>query len=170
MADPRQDEDWIAVAVLGRARGIRGEITAVALGKPERLAALREVWIEGRRYEVEEVWFHNGRPVLKFAGVDTMTDAQALTGSEVLIPRSERGEPDAGEYFISDLIGCEVIERATGRSLGHVTGWQDWGGPGVLEVGSLLIPFARSICVAIEPEARRILVDLPEGLTELNQP
>ena len=170
MADPLQDEDWIAVAVLGRARGIRGEITAVALGKPERLAALREVWIEGRRYEVEEVWFHNGRPVLKFAGVDTMTDAQALTGSELRIPRSERGEPEPGEYFISDLIGCEVIERATGRSLGHVTGWQDWGGPGVLEVGNLMIPFARSICVAIEPEARRILVDLPEGLTELNQP
>ena len=131
---------------------------------------MREVWIEGRRYEVEEVWFHNGRPVLKFAGVDTMTDAEALTGSELRIPRSERGELEPGEYFISDLIGCEVIERATGRSLGHVTGWQDWGGPGVLEVGNLMIPFARSICVEIEPEARRIVVDLPEGLTELNRP
>lgn len=170
MADPWQEEEWIAVAVLGRARGIRGEVTAVAFGKPERLAALREVWIEGRRYEVEEVWFHNGRPVLKFRGVDSMTDAQALTGCEVRIPRSERAEPEAGEYYISDLIGCEVIERATGRSLGTVTGWQDWGGPGVLEVGTLLIPFARSICVEIDPKARRILVDLPEGLRELNQP
>jgi len=32
-----------------------------------------------------------------------------------------------------------------------------------------LIPFARAICVAIEPEARRIVVDLPAGLKELNQ-
>lgn len=158
------------MALLGRARGIRGEVTAVAFGKPERLAELREVWIEGLRYEVEEVWFHMGRPVFKFRGVDSLTEAQALTGSEVRIPREARGEPDPGEFFIADLIGCEVIERATGRSLGQVTGWQDWGGSGLLEVGELLIPFARSICVEIDPAARRIVVDLPEGLKELNQP
>jgi ribosomal 30S subunit maturation factor RimM len=51
-----------------------------------------------------------------------------------------------------------------------VTALQDAGGSGVLEVeGGLLIPFARAICVAIEPEARRIVVDLPEGLKELYQ-
>ncbi len=44
------------------------------------------------------------------------------------------------------------------------------GGSGLLEVeGGLLIPFVRAICVDIEPEARRIVVDLPEGLKELNQ-
>ena len=47
---------------------------------------------------------------------------------------------------------------------------QDAGCSGVLEVeGGLLIPFVRAICVAIEPEARRIVVDLPAGLKELYQ-
>jgi ribosomal 30S subunit maturation factor RimM len=67
------------------------------------------------------------------------------------------------------LIGCEVIER-DGASLGRVTALQDGGSSGLLEVeGGLLIPFVRTICVAIEPEARRIVVELPAGLKELNQ-
>ena len=35
--------------------------------------------------------------------------------------------------------------------------------------GDWLIPFARSICVEIDPAAKRIVVDLPEGLLEVNE-
>jgi len=166
------DDEWVTLAVLGRARGIRGEVTAFALSKPERYASLREVFLfpEGSRREVESAWFHDNRLVLKFRGVDTMSDAELLTGCEVRVPRAERVPPAPGEYFESDLIGCEVVERDGGASLGRVTALQDAGSSGVLEVeGGLLIPFVRAICVAIEPEARRIIVQLPEGLKELNQ-
>ena len=164
--------DWVTVALLGRARGIRGEVTAISFSKPERYQSLREVFLfpEGSRREVESAWFHDNRLILKFRGVDTMSDAERLTGCEVRVPRSERVPLEPGEYFESDLIGCEVVERDGGASLGRVTALQDAGGSGVLEVeGGLLIPFARAICVAIEPEARRIVVDLPEGLKELYQ-
>jgi 16S rRNA processing protein RimM len=166
------DDEWVTVAVLGRARGIRGEVTAFALSKPERYASLREVFLfpEGSRREVESAWFHDNRLVLKFRGVDTMSDAERLTGCEVRVPRAERVRPDPGEYFESDLIGCEVVERDGGASLGRVRALQDAGSSGVLEVESgLLIPFVRAICVAIDPEARRIVVDLPAGLKELYQ-
>ena len=139
--------EWVTVAVLGRARGIRGEVTAFALSKPERYASLREVFLfpEGSRREVESAWFHDNRLILKFRGVDSMSDAEELSG-------------------------CEVIERDGGASLGQVTALQDGGSSGVLEVdGTLLIPFVRAICVAIQPEDRRIVVDLPAGLKELNQ-
>jgi 16S rRNA processing protein RimM len=164
--------DWVTVAVLGRARGIRGEVTAFALSKPERYQNLREVFLypEGSRREVESAWFHDNRLILKFRGVDTMSDAERLAGCEVRVPLGERIPLEPGEYFESDLIGCEVVERDGGASLGRVTALQDAGGSGVLEVeGGLLIPFARAICVAIEPEARRIVVDLPAGLKELYQ-
>lgn len=166
------EEEWVTVAVLGRARGIRGEITAFALSKPERYANLREVFLfpEGAPREVESAWFHDNRLILKFRGVDTMSDAERLTGCEVRVPRGQRLHLEAGEYFESDLIGCEVVERDGGASLGRVTALQDAGCSGVLEVeGGLLIPFVRAICVAIEPEARRIVVDLPAGLKELYQ-
>ena len=171
-ADQGPEQDWVTVAVLGRARGIRGELTAIALSKPERYASLREVFLfpEGSRREVESAWFHDNRLILKFRGVDTMSDAERLAGCEVRVSRGERITLDPGEYFESDLIGCKVIERESGASLGRVTALQDGGSSGVLEVeGRLLIPFVRAICVAIEPEARRIVVDLPAGLKELNQ-
>lgn len=170
MTEP--ESGWVTVALLGKTRGNRGEITALALSsKPERYQALREVYLfgSGDRYNVESAWFHDGTLILKFRGIDTISDAEKLVGAEVRIPRSERITLDPGEYFETDLVGCEIIERGTGRSLGRVSGWDDSGGAGLLTLESgLMIPFARAICVDIDPAARRILVELPEGLKDLN--
>jgi 16S rRNA processing protein RimM len=167
-------EGWVTLAVLGKTRGNRGEITALSLTtKPERFERLEEVSLfgSGQRYLVESTWWHNGALIFKFGGVDSISAAELLTGAEVRVPASQRIALDPGEFFQSDLIGCEVIDRRTGRALGRVSDWNDGGGSGllVLEDG-LLIPFARSICVEIDPAARRIAVELPEGLTDLNQP
>jgi ribosomal 30S subunit maturation factor RimM len=76
---------------------------------------------------------------------------------------------EAGEYFHSDLVGCEVRDHASDRLIGRVTGWEEYGGPALLEVddGRLLIPFVKAICVDILPEQRLIRVNLPEGLEAL---
>jgi 16S rRNA processing protein RimM len=172
VSDSEPAQEWVSVALLGRTRGIRGELTAVAFSKPERYESLREVFLfpGGSRREVESAWFHDNRLILKFRGIDTISDAEPLVGSEVCVPRGERVRLEQGEYFESDLIGCEVVEREGGARLGCVTGFEDGGSAGLLQVeGGLLIPFARAICVAIEPEAKRIVVDLPAGLKELNQ-
>ena len=167
-------DGWIAIAVLGKTRGNHGELTAFPLsGKPERYQALEEVFLfgSGARYEVESTWFHLNTLVFKFRGVDTISDAEALYGREVCLPASQRTTLDEGEYFQSDLIGCQVVDRRTGEPIGLVTGWDDGGGSGLLVVdGDLLVPFARSICVEIDPAAKRIAVELPEGLKDLNRP
>jgi 16S rRNA processing protein RimM len=171
------DSDWVTVAVLGKPRGIRGEITAVPLsGKPERFGLLRQVHLftasgAWQPVEVESSWFHDRTLILKFRGIDGISEAQPLVGAEVRVPLGERVPLDPGEFFQSDLIGCEVVDRRSGESLGRVSAWQDGGGAGLLELaGGLLIPFARSICVEIDPARRRIAVDLPEGLTDVNRP
>jgi 16S rRNA processing protein RimM len=173
---PDQGE-WVAIALVGKPRGNRGELTAVSLShKPERFAELKEVFLfepgkaAGKRLEVESTWFHDGRLVIKLAGVDTIDDAERWSGAEVRIPLSQRAAPEPGAYFQSDLIGCEVVEGAGGERLGQVTGWEDGGGSGLLVLDSgLMIPFARSICVEIDPAGRRITVELPPGLKELNR-
>ena len=171
--------EWVAVALLGKTRGNRGELTALALsGKPERYQALQAVFLfgaglpeEGVSYDVESSWFHNGVLIFKFRGVDTISEAERLSGAEVRVPISERTPLEPGEYFESDLLGCEVLDRRSGESLGRVTRWDDGGSSGLLVVEeSLLIPFARSICVQIDLAAKRIAVDLPEGLKDLNRP
>jgi 16S rRNA processing protein RimM len=123
----------------------------------------------GERYEVESAWFHSGALILKFRGIDSISDAEKLRGWEVRVPLSERAALEPGEFFQSDLVGCDVIEQGTGESLGRVAEWADSDGPGLLVLeGGMLIPFVRSICVEIDPASKRIAVQLPEGLKDLN--
>jgi len=174
--------EWVAIAILGKTRGNRGELLAIPLaGRPERFAGLERVWLfgdkpslaQGSRFEVESIWLHDGRPVIKFRGVDSISDAETLTGAEVRLPVAERMPLEEGEVYQADLIGCAVLERGAVEVLGRVTACQDTGGANLLviekqEGGELLIPFARAICVEIDVAARRIVVDLPAGLKELN--
>ena len=167
---------WVTVAVLRKPRGNRGEVTAEALSsKLERYQSLKEVCVfpsshsGWERLEVESVWVHGGVLIFKFAGIDSISEAEKLRGAEVRIPWRERAPLEPGEYFQSDLLGCEVVDHRSGASLGRVTGWDDAGGAGLLVLeGGALIPFARSICVEIDPVRKRIAVELPEGLKELN--
>lgn len=171
------EDGWVTVALLGKTRGNRGELTAVPLSsKPERFQTLREVHLfppgqdTGELHEVESVWFHDSVLIFKFRGIDSISDAERLIRAEVRVPIAQRTTLEPDEFFQSDLLGCEVIESGTGKLLGKVTGWDDAGGAGILVVNeNLMVPFARSICVTIDPASRRIVVDLPEGLKDLNQ-
>ena len=166
--------EWISIAVLGRPRGNRGELTAESLSShPERFSRLKEVRLLGdsaEQYAVEEVWDHGGTLIFKFAGIDSISDAERLRGAEVQVPLAERVELEPGEYFHSDIIGCEVRDRATDRVIGSVTDFEEYGGPPLLEIdrGRLMIPFVKAICVDIRPGEKLIRVDLPEGLEDLS--
>jgi 16S rRNA processing protein RimM len=168
------DQDWVAIALLGKPRGNRGELTAISLSsKPERFDALERVFLSGHAepFEIEEIWEHKGALVFKLAGIDSISDAEKFHGCEVRVPVAERAPLDAGEYYDSDLIGCEVINLATGQCLGKVTALQDAGGGGLLVIGgSILFPFATGLCKLIDTANRRIEVEVPDGLLELNQP
>lgn len=164
-------ETWITVAVLGKPRGNRGEVSAFSLSDhPERFAPLTAVYLNGEKRDVEEAWFHQGSLIFKFAGVNSISDAELLSGIEVQVPFSERAALEPGEFYHSDLIGCEVRDRTSNKLIGAVTGFEEGGQSGLLQVGpTILIPFSRDICVEIAPQRREILVDLPEGLLEINQ-
>jgi|YelNatPaOPRAMG01_1025707.scaffolds.fasta_scaffold03491_9 16S rRNA processing protein RimM len=174
-------KEWSTVARILRARGNRGEVAAEQLCRSfERLKGLRvavlfaeDRWPEGMPVEVEAVWEHRGLAIFKFRGVDSIEEAERLRGAEVRTPLEERPDPVEGEYYLSDLIGCEVVERSSGERLGTVEGIREYGAAPLLEVtgpdGEILIPLARSICVTIDVAAKRMEVDLPDGLKELNR-
>jgi 16S rRNA processing protein RimM len=151
-------------------RGNKGELASVSLSKnPERV---RRVFLNGVPYEVERTWWHEERLIFKFAGIDSISAAEGLKGLDVCIPAEERAPLDEGEYYQSDFLGCEVFDVATGRTVGVIEDWQEYGGPPLLEVRSpdgreILIPFARSICREIDLAAKRVGVEIPEGLDEL---
>lgn len=169
------DDKWVTVAALIRPRGNRGELTAEPLtARPSRLNLLKTVHLfgDGKPYRVERVWFHQDVPVFKFEGIDTISDAEPLRGAEVRVPASERIKLDEGEYFQSDLIGCEVRDAGDDRIIGRVTAFEEYGGSGLLEIdgGRVLIPFVKEICVEIRPEQKQIRARMPEGLETLDSP
>ena len=118
--------------------------------------------------EVERTWMHGDHLIFKFQGVDTISDAEKLAGAEVSIPFEQRATLSEDEVYQSDLVGCEVFDAA-GRSLGVVSDFQETGGTPLLQVGNdLLIPFAKEICTKVDLENKRITVNLPDGLLDLN--
>lgn len=158
----------VAIARLLRARGNKGELAALPLSsQPDRV---KSVFVNEEPMEIERAWMHGDQLILKFRGIDTISDAEKLAGAEVAIPFEERAALADDEYYESDLVGCEVFDF-TGRSLGLVTDFEETGGTPLLHVGNdLLIPFAKSICTQIDPTNKRIVVNLPDGLLTLNVP
>jgi 16S rRNA processing protein RimM len=175
--------DWVVLAALRRARGIRGELMAESMGSPpERFTPGLRVFLlselemvselqsaDSRPAELERCWIHQGSLVLKFQGIDTRTEAESLQGWFVCIRGEERPPVDEGEVYLSDLVGCEVV-AGDGRQVGAITGWLDLGGQVVLEVGKdLLIPYVPEICREVDLPGKRVRVELPEGLEDLNR-
>ncbi len=165
----------IAVGRLFRARGIRGELTGeIYSSQPGRAEKLKDVVLEladgkTRPSQVEEIWWHSGRPVFKFVGIDSMTDAEAWAGADVLVADSEREMPEEGAYSHADLIDCALWNRDV--KVGVVRRVEDYGGGPLLEIRledgrDVLVPFSRAICKEIDVATKNIRAELPEGLLE----
>jgi 16S rRNA processing protein RimM len=162
--------DLIAIARLLRTRGNKGELASESLSPDPGRA--RDVFVGGVGYQVENFWLHQGEAIFKFVGVDSISAAEKLAGEFVQIPREQRLELPDGEFYQSDLIGASVADSA-GRNLGIVEGWQEYGGPPLLEIQrpdgrELLVPFTPAICKTVDIAAKQIVVELPEGLEDLN--
>lgn len=194
---------WVLLARILRARGNKGEVAAEILTDfPERLAKLQEVFLrdtkaesEPRRTALKSCWLsrnHRGQAIFHFEGVNSISEADKFCGFEVLLPLEQRVTLPAGQYFVSDLIGCGVFETpgappvvsSSPCSLAEAPAFvgtvrdvqftgEEFSGTPLLEVetsqGELLIPLAADICTKIDTAARRIDVVLPEGLRELNR-
>ena len=165
----------VAVGRLFRARGNRGELTGeIYSSQPGRAEKLKDVVLElaggkTRPSKIEEIWWHNGRPVFKFVGIDSISDAERWAGADILVADSEREMPEEGAYSHADLIGCEFWNRDV--KAGVVRAVEDFGGGPLLEVRledgrDVLVPFARSICKEIDVAAKTIRAEVPEGLLD----
>jgi 16S rRNA processing protein RimM len=115
---------------------------------------------------------HQGRPVVALEGVETMNDAEALAGAELWMAASTIPPLPAGTFYRHDLVGCEVRD-VTDAVLGRVTDVQGPIDRSHLVVqgegGEMLIPLVDHICVRVDPVARVIVVNPPEGLLEANR-
>ena len=112
-----------------------------------------------------------GRWVVMLEGVDTMNDAETLRDLELRISADALHPLEPGAHYVHDLEDCEVT-TVSGVSIGRVERVQFGAAQPLLVVGGvdgeILVPLAETICRRIDPAAKRITVELPEGLLELN--
>ena len=170
------DREKVVVAELLRPRGNRGEVVARSTTDvPGRLTSLKRANALLRNgsnvvVEIDEAWTHKDGWVFKFRGVDSIAEAAKFRGADLWVSAAERALLPSGEFFRSDLIACRVIDRATGKCIGVVEDWQDYGGPLLMQVAGegreLLIPFVPEHC-QVDLAERIIHVDAPEGLFDL---
>jgi 16S rRNA processing protein RimM len=184
-ASARTTPPWVLVARLVRPHGRRGELIAEILTDfPERFHQRSRVFLipterigsRPREVELENFWFLRSRMVLKIRGIDSINDAEALRGFAVAIPAAERAPLEPGSIYVSDLIGCRVIDlnRDTSEvgTIAEVD--RDSSSTELLVVRrgneELLIPFVAEYVVRVDLENRRLEMRLPEGLLEINAP
>lgn len=181
---------WTLVATLVRPHGRRGEILADLLTDfPERFRERTRLYLippervgtAAREMGLESFWFLRDRVVLKFAGIDSINEAENLRGYEVGIPFAERAEPNDGAVFVGDLIGCQVIDlNRGGVKVGEIVDLdRQTSSVDLLVVrpagegkkgGEALIPFVSAYVVRVDVAGRSVEMRLPEGLMEINAP
>jgi 16S rRNA processing protein RimM len=169
--------DMALVGRIARAHGLRGQVIVnLETDFPEeRFQPGAELFVErAGRVEpltITTVRFHRDRPVIGLRGVESMTEAEALAGLELRVPLNTLAPLPDGVFYRHDLIGCRV-ETTSGGTVGVVADVEGSMTGSRLVVdgtsGEVLIPLAAEICREIDPRAKRIVIDPPEGLIALN--
>jgi 16S rRNA processing protein RimM len=173
--------EFITLARVAKTQGRRGEVAVETHSDvPGRFAAGMKLFALAkshdprRELEIEDLWPHKGLLVLKFRGVDSMSEAELLIGSELQVPGAERASLEPGWNYVSDLIGCIVFDR--GQEIGRIEDVQFGVGEAPLLIVAngagkrFGVPFAEAYLDAVDVAQRQVRMNLPEGMLEINAP
>ena len=139
--------------------GVRGWIKVEA--PQQALSRCRKWSIGGAEFPVEQVKEHSGTLLAKLAGLESREAALKLKGSTVYVRRESLPAPEAGHYYLADLVGLEVVNEK-GVVLGVVKRWLFNGAQDVMEVGgdrTRLIPWIESVVRQVDLGKRQVQVE-----------
>ena len=178
---PEARDAWDDMALVGRIarpHGLRGQVVVNPETDfvEERFAPGAHVWTRSPRGEalltVASMRVQNGRPIVGFEGFERIEDVEGLAGQELRVPDSALQPLEQGTFYEHQLVGC-VVETAAGDVVGDVAKVEGGAGATRLAIngprGEILIPLAMDICVEIDVVNKRIRIEPPDGLLELNE-
>ena len=122
-------DPWLEIGTIASPHGLRGEVRVYPKSDfPERFVEPGTRWLlRPDRTEPQEIELLGGRDipgkglyVVELAGIDNRESAEALRGSVLLVPDSDRLPLEADEFHVRDIIGLVVFIQATGERLGTV--------------------------------------------------
>jgi len=165
---------------VGRVRGphgIHGEVVVSSYTDfPQRLAKGSRIYLSVSGAEPQPLNIESSRPhkmgwIIKFDQLQNRTEAETARNGDLLVPETSLHPLPEGRYYPHQLIGCEVFTLSN-QELGVVKNVVDMVSNPLLEVegphGEILIPLVESIVIRVDLSQRRVTVDPPKGLIELN--
>ena len=165
-------ESSILLAIIGAAHGIKGEVRVKPYGEPHMLNQYGKLHDKkGIKYKITRMRPQKSMLVVKFEGVNTRNEAEALNGIELYVEKSKLPAlEDEDEFYIDDLIGMKVLDP-DGNTIGKVTALPNFGAGDLLEIGlsrggSALMPFTREVVPEISFENSKITVIPPAEVSE----
>ena len=183
-ADSKSSTDLPRRIVVGRvsgAHGLRGNLNVRYFGgDPESLLEAASLWLadgeddpDAVAYEVVQAAPGRSNEVrMHLSGVDDRSAAESLKGRSVLVDTAALSALPEGEYYSYQLVGCRV-ELDDGRPIGTVAEIWSTGAPDIFVVEAEdgrqhLIPAAQGMLREVDIELRRIVVELPPGLIDID--
>ena len=148
--------------------GLRGEVRIeISSDTPDRFVSGAVLCIDGNPYHVLDARQARQGLVLKLSNVNSLSEAEALRGKALYVRESQVPPMPDGSYYYYQILGMQVYtDRNT--YLGEVTEIIQTGSNDVyvLTKGerSVLVPAVDSVVLSVDIKARRMTVDLPEGL------
>jgi 16S rRNA processing protein RimM len=166
------------VGRIAKPHGLRGDVMVSPETDfvEERFAVGETLWTKSDRGEealrIATMRVQNGRPVVGFDGFSRIEDVERLAGLELRVPEDALQPLGEHTYYQHQLVGC-AVETTSGERIGNVTRVDGGVGGSLLVVdgprGEVLVPLTLAICVDIDVAAKRIRLEPPEGLIELNE-
>ena len=171
-------DDLVLVGRIARPHGLKGHVivnpeTDFA---EERFTPGAALWTRSERGDeqlvIASARLQGARPVIGFDGIERIEDAERLAGLELRVPEASLPKLADGTYYQHQLVGC-LVETTGGDRLGEVSRVEGGAAGSLLAIdgprGEILIPLAVDICTNVDVEGKRITVNPPEGLLELNE-
>jgi len=163
------------IGYISKPQGIRGEVKVEPVTpNPKRFNRLKKVHLQlqdkPRTYSIEKIRVSGRFVYIKFSGINSRDDADLLRNAEVLIEEKDLIQPAQNEYFIHDLIGCQVVSE-NNDEIGVLSDVIQMSSNDVYLVRSsngdeLLLPATREVIKIVDIKQKRIIIHVLEGLLD----
>jgi len=167
----------VLVGRIARTHGIRGQVIIAPETDfvEERFHVGATMWCRTTRGDeqltVASMRVQKGRPIVGFDGFASIDEAERVTGAELRIPEDALQPLNDGTFYHHQLIGC-AVDTIGGERIGEVVRVAGGSSGSLLEIegprGQILVPLAAAICVDIDVHGKRIRIDPPDGLLDVN--
>ncbi|NLV35835.1 MAG: 16S rRNA processing protein RimM [Clostridiaceae bacterium] len=167
--------EYLQVGKIVNTHGVKGEMKLIPLtDDPRRFDELKWAYIEKdgqlEKLSILDVKYVKGSVMIKFSGIDSMSEAEKYKDCFVLVDREHAVKLPEDSFFICDIIGCSVFDE-NGRLLGELTNVLETGSNDVYVVKDdsgkeILVPALKSVVSNVSLNQQRIDVIIPKGLLD----